>query len=75
MREFALVIRREGGELLPIETGQVSDYGLWKLIWAVSAFRQIMPELNLLVEDNLVCQVRFTRNGAQLRGKPVEVGS
>ncbi len=75
MVEFALAIRREDGELRPIETGQVNEAALWRLIWAVSAFRQVMPELNLVVNDHLVSQVRITRQGVQLRGEALEVGS
>lgn len=69
--QFAICYQRDDGLLASIYQGQATDYGLYKLAMSLSEFRQLFPELLLVVEGHLVSHIDVNRTGMSLKGQPL----
>lgn len=75
LNAYALCIQADSGQLVPVISGQCNHIGMYKLVMQLSDFRQLYPQLLLVVNKHLVNHVDFSCEGMTLRGQPIEEGT
>ena len=71
LNAYALCIQADSGQLVPVISGQCNHIGLYKLVMQLSDFRQLVPQLMLVINGHVVSHVDFTSEGMCLKGQPL----